>query len=259
VLNTVANVGLVLDLFDRDHPEWGVTEVARQLDMPKSNAHALLVSLVKIGLLGRTSRNRYRLGWQLFVLSERMARTSDLKERSRPVMAELSGELRETVLLAVLERSRVLYIDRVEGSHPTVRLAGVRIGSTLPLYCTAVGKVFLADHPHADAVELLGGESFTARTAHTITSMPALLASLRRVRHEGLAFDIRETAPDACCVAAPIRDPTGRAAAALSVSIPAYRFDESAQLVGERLLEAAATISRSLLDADVRAVGVGAA
>ena len=79
MLKTLARAGAVLDLFTSDQPELGVTEIARRLGMPKSNAHALVQSLCKIGLLRRTPGNRYALGWKVFVLSQRLLQSTELR------------------------------------------------------------------------------------------------------------------------------------------------------------------------------------
>jgi IclR family KDG regulon transcriptional repressor len=255
VLNTIANAGLVLDLFSREKPEWGVSELARAADLPKSNVHALLTSLVEIGLLSRTSRNRYCLGWYLSVLSSTMKAGSGLELQAKPEMQTLAAQLRETVLLAVLARERVLYIERVEGSHPTVRLAGVRVGADLPLYCTAVGKVFLAEEPEPRARQLLAQSTLVARTERTITSVDVLVKNLDEVRRDGVGYDICECVADACCIAAPIRNLAGHLVAALSVSMPAYRFERSVERVRVDLVDIAETIGRKLGDQGRSAAG----
>ncbi len=250
MLNTVANVGVVLDLFSRERPEWGVTELSRATGLPKSNVHALVGSLVEIGLLTRTPRKRYRLGWHLLVLSDRMLSGSGLREHALPEMQRLAEELRETVFLAVARHDRVLYIERVEGLHPIVRLAGQRVGTELPLYCTAVGKVFLAEMEREEAMELLKHHEFKARTAHTIASAEELLEGLDRVRRDGIAYDRRELSADACCVAAPLRDVGRHVVAALSVSMPAYRFEPTIANVTARLLESAERVSSLMADGE---------
>lgn len=246
MLNTVANVGRVLDLFDRDSAEWGVTEVGRELQIPKSNAHALLVSLVEIGVLARTSRNRYRLGWRVVSLSERVRHLSGLGGAARPVMVTTAKSLGETVLLAVLERDRALYVDRVDGAHPTVRLAGVRIGGSLPLHSTAVGKILLSDRTLEEAREILGEGPLHSTTDRTICDVDVLLESLRRVRRDGVAYDRCETVHDACALAVPIRDDQARIVAALSTAIPAYRFEAIAERARVAIDQAATSITQRL-------------
>jgi DNA-binding IclR family transcriptional regulator len=239
MLSTVENVGRVLSTFDSENPELGVTEVARLLELPKSNVHALLTSLVAIGLIDRTPRSRYRLGWELLVLSERMQGSAGVQDVARPVIRDLAKRARETTFLVAQARDHVVYVDRAEGTHPVVRLMGARVGSTLPMHCTAAGKVFLAEMSPTRALETLGTEEFPRRTTNTITTWGALSECLTRVRREGVAYDLRECVADGCCIAAPIRDRSEQVVAALSVSVPAYRFDASSRTLRECLLEAA--------------------
>ncbi len=91
LLNTIARTGTVLGLFTAETPEWGVTEVATILGLPKSTAFDLLASLAEIGLLQQTSNDRYRLGWQLLVISRRLMNSiccqcsnSTHRRRARP-------------------------------------------------------------------------------------------------------------------------------------------------------------------------------
>ena len=85
-----------------------------------------------------------------------------------------------------------------------------------------------------------------ARTSRTLTSVDAFIGSLERVRQEGLAYDLCECVADACCVAAPIRDIGRNTVAALSVSVPAYRFEEVAKRAAPELLESAERIADRL-------------
>ena len=265
MLNTIANVGVVLELFTRERPEWGVTELAEQTKLPKSNVHALVDSLAEIGLLTRTPRKRYRLGWRLLVLSDRMQDASGIKEQALPYMERLAADLREAVMLSVPLRDHALYIARTDGMHPIVRLAGIRVGSKLPLYCTAVGKVFLSAMEPSEAIERLNGVERKQRTAHTITSVEGLMERVALVRREGVAYDRCECVNDACCVAVPLFDPQGHVIAALSVSMPAYRYERSVADVTAQLLAGSERIneliSESMMVAPtpdrVAAAGVG--
>lgn len=251
MLNTVKKVGPVLELFTPERPEWRVTDIALALGMPKSSTHALVTTMAEIGLLTTTSRGRYRLGWMLLTLSERMRVSLDFRGHVLPIMQQLAADTRETVLLAVLDRDQVMYIERAEGSHPTVRLAGVRIGAHLPAHCTGVGKVILADRNPAEVraiVERAGMKRFTTRTIATIEALEKDLAAVRR---QDAASDVGEISTDVCCVAVPVRDRYGGVVAGMSISMPAYRFDESRERVLEALRAGAQRASMALEEAAV--------
>lgn len=246
MLHTVKKIGPVLDLFTPERPEWRMSDIARALEMPKSSAHALVATLAEIGLLSVTGTGRYRLGWNLLSLSERMRASMDFRTHALPAMQQLAKLLRETVLLAALDRHDVVYVERAEGSHPMVRLAGVRPGARAPAHATAVGKVLLAHREPGEVRSLMSGSAWRAYTPTTVTDLEALEQALVEVRGRGVAFDIAELVPDVACVAAPITDRYGAVIAAMSVSVPAYRFPADRSRIVKPLLQHARLASERI-------------
>lgn len=246
VLNTVKKIGPVLDLFTPEAPEWRMTDIARALEMPKSSAHSLISTLAEVGLLAVTDRGRYRLGWNLLCLSERMRASLDFRRHAVPAMQDLSDVVHETVLLAALDRQKVIYVERVEGNHPMVRLAGVRVGSTVPAHCTSVGKVLLAFREPDEVRSLFADEGLKAMTRRTITAIDDLMAELTKARARGYAYDLGEVVPDVACVAAPVHDRYGTVVAGMSISMPAYRFEAKRELALSELQKTTALVSQRL-------------
>ncbi len=139
-LNTVDKVGRVLDLFSKDAPEWGVSEVASKLGgVPRSSAHAVLSSLVDIGILRWRAGGRYRVGWRILELAEIHHRAVDLRGTAAPYLRALVEELGETCHLAVAERRKVLYVDKFLGTRNVIA-QGARVGTHLEPHCTGGGK-----------------------------------------------------------------------------------------------------------------------
>src|SRR3954466_11259101 len=101
MLSTLGRAARVLDLFSVDAPEWGATAVAHELQIAKSQAHELLVSLCVGGLLQRVGTGRYRLGWRIVALNAVLVETSDLLRLVDPEMRALVGRYGETVHVAV--------------------------------------------------------------------------------------------------------------------------------------------------------------
>jgi DNA-binding IclR family transcriptional regulator len=223
MLGTIKKVSVVLGLFDREHAEWGVRDVAAKVKIPKSSAHDLLSSLAEAGLLAKTREGRYRLGWRLMALSEMMLSTDDLRREARPILEDLADRYRETVHLAVLDDTRVVYIDKVEASQG-VHLQLTSPGARLCAHCSAVGKVLLAQQGEEQIQHVLRTEGLPSFTQNTITSSPKLQETLRTIGKYGFAYDFEEVLPNLCCVGALIRDDAGSAVAALSMSAPKDRF-----------------------------------
>src|SRR5574339_491849 len=151
MLRTIQKAGELLALYDREHTEWGVREVAEKLKMAKSSTHDLMSSLAKLGFLNKTEGNRYRLGWRLVTLSEVLLATTELRQEAHPVMEELVARYQETIHLAVLDDTQAVYVDKLEGRQ-AVRVELTSLGARLYAHCSALGKLLLANRSAEEAL-----------------------------------------------------------------------------------------------------------
>ncbi len=194
----------------------GVSELARELDLPKSAVHRLLVTFQAHGFVQQEAHSRhYCLGPTLARLGLRAAEQYVPREVARPYLEALAQEMGETVFLGVLAQHGVLIVDKVEHGH-VLRVAP-DLGTLLPLAQTALGKVLLAFCPPAEQEALLAASPTDARR-------PGLPARLRAIAQQGYAVAAGEWMPDLSCVAAPIRNGHGHVIAALAVSVPQSRM-----------------------------------
>lgn len=239
---TVGKIAQVLDLFSAERPEWGVSEAAKELGLPKSSVSELMSSLEAQRLLCRTAKRKYRLGWRLFELSQTLLDTTEFFTEARRVMEDLVGTWKETVHLAVLDGAQAVYVEKLQ-PRPAVKISVSRTGTRLPAHCSGVGKVLLAHQDWGKISGLLLKGGLPALTPNTITDLDALKAELYRVRERGYAVDDEEVSIGLCCAAAPIHDAGGHVMAAVSLSVPAYRFHEEQSKYIAAILEAAGQIS----------------
>ncbi len=245
MLQTIEKASQVLALFDREHTEWGVREVAEKLGLAKSSAHDLLNSLAQVGLLGKTDESRYRLGWRLVSLSETLLITTELRREARPIMEGLAAQYEETVHLAILDDTQVVYVDKLEGRQ-AVRVELTALGTRLYPHCNALGKVLLAFRPEADVKRIVKTNGLPRFTAHTITDETDMEQALAKIRKQGYAYDLEEILPDLCCVGAPIHNYKGNVIAAISMSVPAFRFQRSQTEYRKAIMRAAKLISERM-------------
>ncbi|MCL8013798.1 IclR family transcriptional regulator [Streptomyces sp. AS02] len=212
---------LLKQLAEHDR-ELGVSELARRTGLTKSTAFRLLGILQRNDLVERVGSD-YRLGAQLFDIGTRVygPTTVLLRERLLPHLADLYVLTQETVHLAVLHDTEIVYVNKIQGHRPT--RSPSRIGARMPAYCTGVGKALLAfDHDAAEAAVAAG---LRGRTEYTLTDPAAFRSELRRIRQEGIAYDRQEATLGLTCVAVPVMGPGGRPVAALSVAGAGHRFD----------------------------------
>ncbi|MEU9448918.1 IclR family transcriptional regulator [Streptomyces sp. NPDC048277] len=202
--------------------EVGVSELARRTRLTKSTAFRLLGILQRNDLVERVGSG-YRLGTQLFDIGTRTYGPTPLllREVLMPHLADLYELTHETVHLAVLHGTDIVYVNKLHG-HRAARSPS-QIGARLPAYCTGVGKALLAfDH---DAAEAAVAEGLPARTEHTLSDPDRFRAALRRIRQDGIAYDHQEAARGLACVAVPVMGASGHPVAALSVAGADARFD----------------------------------
>jgi len=245
MLQTIQKAGEILALFDRDHTEWGVREVAVKLKMAKSSTHDLMASLAKLGFLNKTEDSRYRLGWRLVTLSETLLATTELRKEAHPVMEELAAQYQETIHLAVLDDTQAVYVDKLEGRQ-AVRVELTSLGARLYAHCTALGKVLLAYSPEEEVKRIIQAAGLPRFTPNTITDKEELGQTLVKIRKQGFAYDMEEILPDLCCVAAPIYNHLGQVVAAISMSIPTYRLRRSQTEFRDAIVRTAKIISERL-------------
>ena len=245
MLQTIQKAGELLALYDREHTEWGVREVATRLKVAKSSAHDLMSSLAKLGFLHKTEDNRYRLGWRLVTLSETLLATTELRKEARPVLEDLAMQYQETIHLAVLDDTQAVYVDKLEGRQ-AVRVELTSLGARLYAHCSALGKVLLAYSEEQEVKRIVQTAGLPRFTANTITDEEELLQNLAKIRKQGFAYDLEEILPDLCCVAAPIYEYSGHVIAAISMSIPAFRFRRSQMEFRDGVMRAAKKISKRL-------------
>lgn len=245
VLSSVQNAVRLLKQFSAQDREFGVSELARRLDLSKSTVHRLLVTLTEEHLVEQNElTGRYRLGLAVYDLGAAVATGLDLHEAVIGPMEQLRAASGETVHVAVLDGREVVYVDRLESPN-TMKLF-IDVGRRNWSHSTASGKCLLAFLPKVELERILDGWQLPRITSLTITNHEALRAELKETRKRGYSVNRGESALDVLSVAAPIRDGTGRLRAALSVAGPLDRLDPLSHRFGLAVVEMAAVASRRL-------------
>lgn len=216
----------------------GVSELARRTSLNKSTAHRVLAMLERNGVVERIG-TEYRLGAFLHELGRAVYPPGHERIRDvlLPFLTDLYELTRQTVHLAALHGTDVVYLAKLYGHRPVATPS--RVDGRLPAHCTAVGKVLLA-YDHAAAARALS-EPLHRFTARTIADPIDLAAELERIRNRGLAFDDEESQPGLSCVASPVFAADRRVIAALSIAAPHGRVDVGRLSTELRRVSAAAS------------------
>lgn len=194
-----------------------LSELSRELGLPKSTTSRILGALERQGLIRRDRNSAYLGGEVLLRYASTQNQDAALVTRMRPVLESLASKTGETVNLAVPGIEDLKLIDQVDAKH----LLGATnwIGRAVPYHASALGKVLLA----FGAAAIPAG-TLQTKTARTITTRSSLNNELEKVRKAGYAIIDNELEDGLVAVAAPVYGLDGNVIAAISISGPDARI-----------------------------------
>src|ERR1700733_15827658 len=194
----------LLHIFSESPHGLTAKHVAQRSRLPVSTVHRFLANLEGAGFLNCSGDGVYHLGIACFAIGQAALGQLDIRRVSLPYLQELNQQTRETVHLTVRHGLTAVYVEKLDSSEP-LRIHS-RIGSGVPLYCTAVGKVMLAYMPGEELDRILSELNLKRLTPNTVGNLQELKAELYRVHNNGYACDLEEHEMHIRCLAAPIWD-----------------------------------------------------
>jgi IclR family pca regulon transcriptional regulator len=241
----------ILSAFRSGRPLLGVSELGRDIGLSRSTTHRYVATLAALGYLQQDpATKKYRLGPRVLDLGFSAINSMELREVAAPHLRELSDATGYTVNMAILDGLDIVYVERSRSARAGQREIdlNLHVGSRLPAYCTSLGKVMLAFLDESDQKAALAGIDFTRRGPNTVTSRPAFLLELKRVREDGFAINNEELAYGLRSIAAPIlsRDAVAVAAINLAVHSSMVSMEDLVARLSPTLRAAAADISARL-------------
>jgi DNA-binding IclR family transcriptional regulator len=235
----------ILSLFDIDHREWTIDEIADRTGLLRMTAYRMARTLEAAGYLVRdTVTNQYHLGPATIAMTYVAEDHSHFVELARPFLEQLVETTGESVTLAIPVDGTPVCVSIVDSSRLFQRqLAPGRIIGDL---ASVHGKIFAALSPAEDRAAILA-QVRRRHTPHTVTDPQALAEELERIAGEDVAFDVEGLHLSTCAVGSPVRDQMGTVVAAVSVVMPTGRFGpEERRLCTEAVKDAAASLSAYL-------------
>ena len=224
----------LLEMFTIPPHEYGVSELARRFQYPKSTVHNIFSPLQMCGLLKYDeATQKYRLGNMAAELGNAFRKTNSMLSIMRPHLTQLSAEINETVYLGTVSDDMVLYLDV---AHSIYTARGDILGLTAPLHCTGIGKALLSRMDN-EAVERILSKPLPAFTPDTITTPEDMRKEIAITRQNGYSVDNMEHEFGVKCVAVPLLSETGQLKGAISISGPSLRFPEATILRYSELLK----------------------
>lgn len=223
IVRSVDKAFRVLNAFDSDHPTMGLTQIAAAIGLDKSAAQRFTHTLESLGYLRKDPETRrYELTVKTLAVGSAFLRSSHLVRQASPYLSHLSQLTDETVNLAVLDGTEVVYLSRFVSRH--VFKTDIVIGSRLPAFCTAAGIAMLSRLPLEEARAVLEASQLRPFTPHTTWQTKDLLRKISRAARRGYATTFEEVYRDDLSIGAAVVDAGGAPRGAITLAVSKARY-----------------------------------
>ena len=224
-----------------------LSEIAKALRANNTTATRLCYTLAELGFIQKDGQRRYHLTPKILTLGHSYISGLAWQEVAQFYLDALFKDVQETVNLSILEDSEIIYLHRIRKREYLP--FDIRIGTKLPVYCTAMGKVLMAMGPPEKVKPILKALEFKPLTHRTITSLDKFMDELEKVCKKGYAINDEELSIGNRAVAAPIVDKNGHAVAAINIAVPttAYTRSQMEKVLTPRVIKTAHEISEALI------------
>jgi DNA-binding IclR family transcriptional regulator len=229
----------ILEEVARHRDGIGLADLSRLVGLHNSTTFHLAKTMVALGYV-RQERDtkRYRIGRPLFALAASALDEIEMVNVAMPVLEELARQTGECSHFAVRMDDAIVVIARTSG--PGAFQLADRVGVVRPAHCTALGKAILAALPHDQLTGLFKRTGLKPSTEKSIREIPVLLREIEEIRRTGIAFDDGEFNLEVRCIAAPVKNFTGKVIGALGVSGPVWRLSSQAVKSRAKIVQQAA-------------------
>jgi len=208
--------------FSNETPSLGITDIASVVGLHKSSVSRMIATLAEDDLVERDPLSRrIRLGPGLLSLVTPLLGSVRIVDSAMSQLKELAQRSGETISIGVWDGSGAVNLEQVLGRKAVKHYAAP--GSRNPAHATAAGKLLLA-FAGPQAVDRTLGRDLRRFTPRTICTRSGLLAEIAAIRRQGYAVNEGELSLDVGAVAAPVRNDKGTVVAAISATVPMYRF-----------------------------------
>lgn len=224
VNQSVKKIFQIIEIMANSREALRLQDIALKVDIPASTVLRLINTLVSCGYANQDPITlKYSLSLKFTLIGSLVSSQTSIRDIAHPLLLELSKKCKESVCLAIEQDMEVVYLDVIDGPDGILKITQ-RIGKVAPLHSTAVGKILMLNYDSVQLNQVIALKGLTALTPNTITNKEELLEELEKIKTQGYALDNEECELGARCIAAGIKDYSGKYIGAISISGPITRM-----------------------------------
>ena len=225
----------IIRAFSPKQLELSGNEIVAKIAVPKSTVYRILDRLTTSGLLEHNPQTgKYSIGSELYVKGSLYLSSTDILKAAEPVMKSLNDLTNEAVNLGILDNGNLVFTMKEESKFDF--RWSKHIGTSLPAYCSSMGKALLSELTGAEIDELYPEEKLLTVTPKTIATKTELKRELEQIKKAGIALDREGGSEGVEGIAAVLRDISGEAVASMSIAVPTFRLDQDLRTRLSRLV-----------------------
>lgn len=211
----------IIEAFGAGRPPLTLSEAAQVTGLSRASARRCLRTLEHLGY-AEFDGKYFRLAPRVLRLGHAYLTSTPVPKLVQPVLETMSERSGESASVSILDGTDIVFVAR-----STTRRSlsvGVGVGTRLPAYCAATGRVMLAAGTDAAAREALRAMPLRKLTPKTLTGLGELLDAVRAARTQGYAIGDEEIELGLRVIAVPVVDSAGRTVAAMSLAVQTKRM-----------------------------------
>ncbi|MGE4283004.1 MAG: IclR family transcriptional regulator [Clostridia bacterium] len=244
---SVEKVLQIIEIMSESRKPMRLQDIALRAELPASTTLRLVNTLLTHGYANQDPETlRYTLSLKLTHIGSLVASQVSIRDSAHPYLLELSHKCQEAACLAIDENMQVVYMDVVDGPDGMLKITQ-RIGKVSPMHCTGIGKILMLNYTMNQVNQYIALKGLTIFTPHTIATKNDLLDELDTIRNQNYALDNEECELGARCIAAGIKDYSGKYVGGISISGPLSRMTiERMDVLKDIVIDTANKISKLL-------------
>ena len=210
----------VIRAFGPDRSHMSLADIAKRVNLPRATVRRSLITLETLGYIESDGR-QFALGPKVLALGNSYLSSSPLPRAAQPLLERFAESSGEACWAAILDDDEVLLVAGAKKNR--LLSAGLSVGSRMPAFCTALGRVLLAGLPDEKIDAYLARVAPRTYTSRTVTDRPVRATRDRRGKGEPLRNRRRRARVRALLACDSDRESEGRAIAGAECGAPSSR------------------------------------
>jgi IclR family pca regulon transcriptional regulator len=214
----------VIRAFGPERPRMTLADIAKRVTLPRATVRRSLITLETLGY-GESDGRNFSISPKVLALGNSYLTCSPLARTIQPMLERLAETIGESCWASILDDDDVLLVAGAKSNR--MLSAGLRVGSRLPAFCSAFGRVMLAGQRDDQIDAYLARLVPRMYTSRTVVDMSATRRSIQDARANGYALADGEVELGLCSLAVPITNMHGQTVAAVNTTAASGRVRSS--------------------------------